>query len=167
MRIDRPGTLHGIGGWFEAQLSDSVRLTNSPLAEESITRRNVVLPIREPLNVRAGDVVHVSLTIVHEQVHLRWDVEVVDAAGTRRAQFQHSTWRGMLLCAEDLERMRPDRKVSLSPWGVARRTVLELCDGRRTPAEIEAALRLEHPDLFPSPASASLFVAEVVVPYGQ
>lgn len=162
---DRDGTLDGIGGWFDAQLSAHVSMTNSPLSTPSIARRNVFFPIASPVDVSAGDRIHVAMHIIAAELLVRWHVEVTAPDGRRRAVSTHSTWSGMLLCREDLERTRPDRIARLTPWGVARRTVLELCDGLNTAAAIEQALRARHPDLFPSPAEAARFVAEVVVPY--
>ena len=167
LTIERDAVMHGLGGWFVAELSEHVSMTNSPVQSPAIGRRNVVLPIETPVAVQRGDRVNVAMTIVHAQTLVRWSVEVVGAAGLRKASSDHSTWRGMLLSSEDLERTRPGRSVTLTPWGVARLTVLELCDGRRTSAEIESALLARHPDLFPAPADAALFVAEVVIPYSQ
>jgi len=167
LTIERDGVMHGLGGWFVAELSDHVTMTNSPVQSPAIGRRNVVLPIETPVAVRRGDRVNVAMTIVHAQTLVRWRVEIVSADGVRKASSNHSTWQGMLLSSEDLERTRPGRAVTLTSWGMARRTILELCDGRRTSAEIESALLARHPDLFPTPAAAALFVAEVVVPYSR
>ena len=49
--------------------------------------------------------------------------------------------------------------------GEARRTVLELCDGRRSVAEIEREVLRRHPTLFASGGVAAEFVAEVVTRY--
>ena len=105
---DHDGMLDGIGGWFVAQLSEHVCMTNSPLSAQSIGRRNVFFPIAEPLDVRAGDGIHVAMHIVAPELLVRWHVEVRGSDGQPRSKSTHSTWRGMLLCSEDLQRMRPD-----------------------------------------------------------
>jgi len=71
----------------------------------------------------------------------------------------------MLIAQEALERTRPDFIPRLNPWGVARFTLLTLCDGKRTLAEIERELYLRHQDLFQSPGEAAAFAAEVVTGY--
>jgi hypothetical protein len=43
---------------------------------------------------------------------------------------------------------------------------VDLCDGKRTVAEIEREVYKLHRDLFASPAEVSAFVYEVMVPYG-
>ena len=71
----------------------------------------------------------------------------------------------MLLCPEDLRKAKPDFVPRLTTWGEARRSVVDLCDGRRTLAAIEKEVYKRHPNLFASPAEAAAFVAEVMVPY--
>ena len=82
-----------------------------------------------------------------------------------RASAARADCRFQLLALEDLTRTRPDYVPRLSPWGLARRTLLTLCDGRRPLAEIESELCRRHPELFASPAAAAGFVAEVVTRY--
>jgi protein arginine N-methyltransferase 1 len=52
--ISRNGCLHGIAGWFSAHLSPKVNMTNSPLAPDSINRRNIFFPIDRPVDVVKG-----------------------------------------------------------------------------------------------------------------
>jgi protein arginine N-methyltransferase 1 len=165
--VARHGALHAIGGWFSARLSPNVTMTNSPLAHRSIGRRNIAFPIGRPISVTPGDRVSVSMSILPAEVQVSWRVEVAGTDGASKGRCSHSTWRGMILCPENLKRTRSDRVPTLSQWGVARRSVLELCDGAHTVADIEAALHARHRDLFSSPAEAARFVAEVLVPYSE
>ena len=71
----------------------------------------------------------------------------------------------MLICKEDIQRTQPHFVPKLSPWGEARRSVVNLCDGQRSLAEIEHELYQRHPQLFPSLEKAAEFVAEVVTRY--
>ena len=73
----------------------------------------------------------------------------------------------MLLCEEDLARERPSFVPSLTHRGVARRSILELCDGRNALSEIEREVYRRHPQLFPSLAQAAAFVSEVVTRYSH
>ena len=65
---------------------------------------------------------------------------------------------------DEVAKTRPDFVPRLSDWGAARRTVVNLADGSRTLAEIERELLRMHPDLFPSIAQASEYVAKVLLP---
>jgi SAM-dependent methyltransferase len=169
----RAGTLHGIGGWFAAGLAPGVVMTNSPLAARRINRRNVFFPVDRPVAVAAGDPIQVTLHVRPEELVVTWKVEVwqAEAGGagagrrTKRAEFRHSTLRGMLIAQEDLRRTAPGAVPHLAPRGEARRTVLELCDGRRSLAEIEREVQRRHPTLFASGGVAAEFVAEVVTRY--
>jgi SAM-dependent methyltransferase len=160
----RAGTLHGIGGWFSAELAPGVSMTNSPLAPDRIDRRNVFLPINRGVELNPGDRVRVAMHVIPSELVLTWRVEIL--SGDRvREKFTHSTMRGFLMTREDLQSTRPDSIPKLNRWGQGRRTVLELCDGHRTLAEIERELLRRHPELFPSLKEAAVFVAEVVTRY--
>ncbi len=162
--VTRAGTLHGVGGWFSALLSPSVTMSNSPLAAAPINRRNVFFPIDQPVSVAPGDQVKVDMRILPRDTMVTWDVELW-RGGTRQARFSHSTFHGMLLSAEDLRRTRPGFVPKLTAWGQARLTVLTLCDGQRTVAEVEAELQRLHPELFRTSAEAAEFAAEVITRY--
>lgn len=156
----RGGVMHGLAGGFIAGLSPGVTITNLPSAASRIQRSNAFFPIEAPATIAAGDRIAVSLRVLPDEGVVRW---VVRLAGGRR--FAHSTIDGMLLSVEDLHNTRPDAVPVLSPWGRARLSVLELCDGLRTIGNIEHALVARHPELFRSNAQAAAFVSEVVGPY--
>lgn len=164
--IARSGVLHGIGGWFSAQLSPNVSMTNSPLAAQSINRMNVFFPIDHPVTVTHGDRIQVQMHVIPSETIVSWRVKVYAAASGREiASFAHSTWNGALVCKEDLERTQLQHAPALTPRGQARLTVLTLCDGVRALAEVEKETFSRHPDLFRGPDEAALFVAEVVTRY--
>ena len=163
--VAREGTLHGFGGWFAAQLSPQTILTNSPLAPEPVNRRNAFYPIERPVDVVPGDRIRIALHIIFSETIVTWNVRIVAADGNEKASFRHSTWSGMLVAEEDLRRTQPQSIPRLSRRGEARLTVLTLCDGTRTLAEVEAEMYKRYPDLFPMAAQAARFVSEVVTRY--
>lgn len=173
--VRKAGTLHGIGGWFSAQLSPNVTLSNSPLAAASINRRAVFFPVADPVAVSEGDRVQITMSIVPAETLMTWKVDVWGPAAQdqpkdkpqRKASFTHSTFHGMLLCKEDLQRTQPDFTPTLPLVGEARRSILELCDGKTPLAEIEKEVHRRHQALFRSPAEAAQFVAEVVTRYAR
>ena len=156
--VSRDGVLHGIAGWFDCELAPGVRMSNSPLAERPIRRPQAFLPLEEPAALRAGDVLELGVMARPAENLLAWNVAL--PGGARR--FSHSTWKGMLLSPEDLVRAQPDRVPRPTREGIARGIVLGYCDGKRTLREIERAVLEEHPDLFPSAAETSRFVAHVL-----
>lgn len=171
----RPGLLHGIGGWFHAQLSEHVTMTNSALADARINRRNAFFPIQEPAKVEKSDQVRVAMQIMPIDMMVSWSVEVWrdersssgNVIRTKKASSAHSILHGMLIAQDDLRRTRPDFVPQLSPRGLARLTVLTMCDGKRPLAEIEQEVLHRHPALFRTAGEAAAFVAEVVTRYAQ
>ena len=161
----RAGVLHGVGGWFDAQLSPSVRMTNSPVAADRIARRQVYFPIPDAVPVQPGDRIDVSMRLMPEEGIITWDVTVPGIGSGPARTFHQSTLQGMLMDPADLRRTDPGYRPRLTPRGAARLSVLTLCDGRRPLHDIEAGVYDRHGDLFASAAEAAEFVAEVVTRY--
>lgn len=164
MPIDRSGLLHGLGGWFSAELAPGVSMSNSPLDGSRIRRRQVFLPIDRPVAVARGDLVNVRMRVLPEQSIVAWEVRVDFRAGGFE-RFRHSTLHGMLVTPADLDRTRPAFRPSLTRSGVARQSILNLCDGSRALADIEDEVYRRHADLFLTRDQAAVFVAEVVTRY--
>lgn len=165
VRIQRAGLMHGIGGWFEADLAPGVPMTNSPRATTRLNRRNVFFPLDRAVPVAPGDVAGITIRIRPSDKLVTWDVNLEAASG--RVRERHSTLNGMLLTREDLQAHAPDVAPRLTPRGLARRSVLELCDGQRALRAIEDEVFRRHPALFKSRGEAQAFVAEVVARYGE
>jgi len=109
-RVLRPGTLHGIGGWFTAELADGVCMSNGPLADSRIDRSNVFFPLARAVAVQPGDSIRIAFRILPADLIVSWTVDVwrgtVEQASERApvAHFSHSTLDGMLLPREELTR---------------------------------------------------------------
>jgi hypothetical protein len=159
--VDRAGTLDGIGGWFVAELAPGVTLTNGPDSAQRISRNQVVLPT-SPIVVQPGDSIHLRLRFRPVTLMVDWQVTVTGADRTVRLRLRRSTFQGMLIAPEDLATKSPGARPTLSKRGEARRTALALCDGSHTVEDIEAALRRAYPDMLPTDADASAFLAEAL-----
>jgi len=154
LRVARDGVLDGVAGWFECELSEGIWMTNSPLSGAAIAREQAFLPIDQPLAVKAGEILNVSIMARPAGNLIAWTLEA-RASGRR---FNHSAWKGLVLAPEDIVRFQPDRVPRLSRAGLARRIVMEYCDGRRTNREIEQEVLRDHPQLFPSREAISSFI---------
>lgn len=91
--IERNITLHGLCGWFDAQLSDDVLLSTAPSAEPTHWAQSI-FPLA-PLAAQKGDVLHVDLSIGHDGDVVRrvtWN-GTLQRAGQVVAQFDHDTDR--------------------------------------------------------------------------
>ena len=158
---DRAGRLDGLGGWFVATLAPGVTMTNSPLAPDRIARWNAFLPLERSVDLAAGDRVRVHLTVEPREAVFSW---IVEAGGRTSRQ---STFKSLFVSREELAAADPRRVPDLDAWGRARRSVLELCDGKRSLAEIEAELRRRHGDLFPARGAAEAFVVRTLAADGR
>lgn len=173
--LERPGTLHGIAGWFTADLNETTRLANTPGDPQRINRRNAVLPIRRALDVSPGQVLRIEMLIRPHDLLIKWVVERwSDAEALRREdvryrldRLEQSTFRGMLLSPDVVRRTKPSFVPRLTQRGCARKLVLDLMDGRSSVADIERTLFDRYPTLFPQPADVGGFVAEVVTRYAE
>lgn len=163
LRASSAARIDGLAGWFVAELSPGVFMSNAPDRADRINRRAAFLPFDTPIEIAAGDELDASLRLLPDAMILSWDVARPDGSD-RQVQ---STWRGMLTARETLTRTRDGAVPVLTARGVARKTVLDLCDGARRVDEIERALFERHPDLFASPRDAAVFAAEVLAVYAE
>jgi protein arginine N-methyltransferase 1 len=162
--VERDGTVDGLAGWFRAGLSPSVTMTNAPGDAQRINRRPVMLPFATPRAVSTGDRLAIKLRIIAPLSIIEWTV-----SNTGESQWveRGSTFKGLLMSREDIDRTRPGWTPAITEQGRARQTVLELCDGTRALADIERMLFERHPGVVATPEAAAIFVAEVVTRYGK
>lgn len=147
--------IEGVAGWFSAKLAPGVQMTNSPLSRAAIKRSQGLLPLSEPIRVRAGDRVSAEVLIRPEENIIKWTV-AHPASGTVHT---HNTLRGMLLSSRELRQAISSSQPRLSEQGRAQLTALGLCNGTRSKLEIEAALFAAHPEVFPTQVEAARFLA--------
>ena len=162
--VSAAGVMHGLSGWFAAELAPGVIMTNSPFSRRRIRRSAAFFPVEKPLALSKGDHLDITIAAITPQRLFSWKVVVLNSQGKEKARYVHSTLKGMLLIPEELAKTRPDFVPRLSDWGVARRSLINLSDGTRTLAEIERELFRIHSALFPSPAAASEYVSKVLLP---
>ncbi|MFZ1122370.1 MAG: 50S ribosomal protein L11 methyltransferase [Candidatus Binataceae bacterium] len=162
--VSAAGVMHGLSGWFAAELAPGVIMTNSPFSRRRIRRSAAFFPVEKPLALSKGDHLDITIAAITPQRLFSWKVVVLNSQGKEKARYVHSTLKGMSLIPEELAKTRPDFVPRLSDWGVARRSLINLSDGTRTLAEIERELFRIHSALFPSPAAASEYVSKVLLP---
>lgn len=164
IEVSAAGVMHGLSGWFVAELAPGVTMTNSPFSKSRIKRSIAFFPVEKPLALSPGDRLEITISAITTQNLLSWKVVVFNTKGREKARYVHSTLKGMSLIPGELAKTRPDFVPRLSDWGAARRSVINLVDGTRTLAEIEKELFRIHPALFPSLAEASEYVTRVLLP---
>jgi protein arginine N-methyltransferase 1 len=155
---NREGMLDGIAGWFDCQLFDDIRMTNSPVTRESLSRPQAFLPLDTPVTVDEGEKIRATVMARHIDSVIGWVIELPDSG----RRFTHSTFNGLLLDREALARAHPDRVARLNDRGRARQIVLSYCDGQRTIAEVQALIERDHPGLFPGKQATISFITRVL-----
>jgi len=83
MNIERTGTVYGLAGWFDLQITPDIRLSNAPSNPESVWRQ-VFFPFSEPQTVTAGETAMARLACVRSaRTHdIWWTWQLSAAAGS-------------------------------------------------------------------------------------
>jgi hypothetical protein len=92
--VRRRGTIHGLGGWFDARLCGGITLNNQP-PSPAPSWKHAYFPLAEALAVRAGDLVRAEVQCVGDESAWRWAVRHFPASNRLPArELVHSTLRG-------------------------------------------------------------------------
>jgi precorrin-6B methylase 2 len=94
VRVDGPGPVNGLAGFFAAQLAPGVTITTAPDDPVRIDRENIVLAIDPPIDCSDGATLDVRIRALLHSGVLAWTVGSPDAAPRR-----HSTWQGFTAAA--------------------------------------------------------------------
>ena len=76
--VSRDGTLHGLAGWFVAQLFGSINISTSPTSEPTHWKQ-CFLPVNSPVDVRKGDLVSFTFNskTIGDDVEIEWQIRPV------------------------------------------------------------------------------------------
>jgi hypothetical protein len=166
VRARRNGLIDAVAGWFDATLAPGVHITNAPGAADRLARRDVLLPVHEPIPVSEGDAITIALDVLTTDHVYRWTVERRDANGSVQA-FSGSTFEGVLMSRDGLSAREVDARPAATADGLALSLILHLSNGKHSISEIERAVASTHPERFPDSAGASAFVADVLSRYAR
>ena len=157
LTAQKDAPVHGIAGWFEAHLFGDIAMTNSPLDAVSIERLQVFLPFSQPFDAAQGDRYSAAIRWRPDENLLSWSVKPPGGAPKQKM----STWKSTIVGPADLAG-GSDEPVQLNQLGEARQFILGLIDGAKTPAQIEAEVLAQRPDLLPSETATRDFVRTVL-----
>ena len=90
--VERAGTLHGLGLWFDARLAPGVELSNRPPGLGSWDQ--LFLPLRQATPVEPGFAVELRLGCAHPEATepiWSWSTRVLDEAGATRVELAQSS----------------------------------------------------------------------------
>jgi hypothetical protein len=156
--VKRDGVLHGIGGWFNADLAPGVRLTNAPPLK-TLSWNQAFLPLERPLAVRAGDHLGVEIQTSSNAAQWRWGVtrEVIDSEG--------SSLRGELLASPNGR--SPDDTPARNEEGDVDLLILKMMDGATPIGEIARQVIARFPRQFTSLEHALEYVYDLSDDFGR
>jgi protein arginine N-methyltransferase 1 len=163
--VDRDGVIHGIGGWFSAELAKGVLLSNAP-PSATPSWRHVFFPLKTPLPVSKGDHCRARVRSASNGTFWSWQIErttdLASDGSTWTRPFDHSTFLGFPLSEEAVGQRSASSTPKLSARGEAELFLLSLFDGARTIGELETELLQRYPKAFRSRAEAADFVGDAV-----
>jgi type I protein arginine methyltransferase len=166
--VSRPGTVHGLLIWFDAELGDDIGFSNAPGCSELIYGQ-AFFPLQEAIALVEEEQVRVSLAanLVDDEYVWRWKTEVLTSGGEVKASFQQSTLFGVPLSLENLRKrghlFTPSRNLAAEIDAF----VLTAMDGCQTNGEIAAQLHARFPGRFRHERDALGYVANLSVKYSR
>lgn len=107
--IEQAGTIHGLGGWFDARLCAGVQLHNAP-PSSAPSWKHAFMPLPEAIQVKEGDRLVTELQCAGDESAFRWSVQHIPAHIGRGAAceeglfpiYSHSTLGGFPTALERL-----------------------------------------------------------------
>ncbi len=161
----RRGQVHGIGGWFVAELAAGVVLSNAPPIETPSWSHGF-FPLDAPLEVVAGDELRVTVRATANAAVWRWQVTHRGAPGSTIRKTDQSTFFGSFLSPAALDRLAGDHRPTLDEDGEIDYFVLGLM---RVDLPLDAMARRlarRFPRRFPTPARGLERIRELSRRYG-
>jgi hypothetical protein len=159
LTIERAGTVHGLGGWFQAELAPGVELTNAP-PDHAPSWSHAFLPVEHPLDVKPGDELRARLNAARGDHVLSWDVSH-PADGSSRRGLRQSTFFGFPLSAARRART-PTSTPTLNRWGEITRWALSQIDGATQIGELERELLSRFPGAFASEEDVAGYLSDLL-----
>ena len=154
--VQRKGVVHGIGGWFAAELATGINLSNAP-PTKTPSWSHAFLPLESPVEVEAGDRLDLRISTSHNAARWQWQVTHYPFAKDGRVEFagsmlpEQTTREGelsALAATEDLTRV-PARNTK----GEIDLFILQRINGLLSIAEIARQTEERFPNKFNSFAS--------------
>lgn len=144
--VEEDSVGHGLGVWFDSDLSDSISMTNSPFEPELIYG-NAYFPWPEPVNLMAGDTLRVRLSadFVREDYVWSWET-IVSAQGSEKKHFRQSTFYGTALSPAKLKKRAANFLPRLNNEGKVDLFILERMQEEHSLQEIAESALAEFPD---------------------
>jgi precorrin-6B methylase 2 len=149
------GAFDGFVGWFEAQLSPTVTLTNNPWSPDRFNRWCNFYPIDRAIDVANGERIRLTLDIRPQHRIVSWTIDLLDRPDTRQVRHSNFLTTSTTDLSSGTDPVPHNANIGLT------RTILDLIDGTRTTKDIVESLSGEIGKSFVSRAHLESFVRKV------
>jgi protein arginine N-methyltransferase 1 len=165
-RIERPGTVHGIYVWFDAEVADELGFSNAPDLPTLVYGRTF-FPLQEAVDVAPGDrmATRMSATLLGDEYIYRWDTSVTDRAGNLKCNFKQTTFRDRPLKLQELHRASADYVPALTLEGEIDFAIMQAMARSQPLGQIAIEMAARYPKRFSNMTSALGHVAKLSVKY--
>jgi hypothetical protein len=162
-RVKKKGVIHGIAGWFEAQLSDAVML--STFQRNRTTHWGTsFFPIEKPLSVEKGEKIRAKISAHKRFKTTIWSWSVENESDTK---YNHSFFRSIKINKNKWSRFSEDYAPTLKN---EERRILEFvirrCNGLNSIGQISEEMQRTYPALFQTLDEAKIKVSKIVANNG-
>jgi type I protein arginine methyltransferase len=168
--ILQPGTAHGLGVWFDAELSDGIGFSNAPGAPPLVYGQ-AFFPFPQPISVRSGDLFSIQMRadLIGGNYAWTWKTHYTpsDQTASSALAFEQSTIYSQPVPLERLKKTFASFTPSLSEDGFVDRFILEAMDGGTPLAEIARLAAERFPQRFPTWKAALTRCGELSKKYAQ
>lgn len=159
--VDHPGRFDGCIGWFQAQMSPSVTLTNDPRSPDRFDRWCNYYPVEDATDVQPGDRITLRLDIRPRLGVVSWTTEVSDGDDGRPRRYRNSTFNGTFLTLSTVDGLDRSRPLARTDRVEIVQRMLDLIDGSTSQTALADALADQVGGAFASPAHVRRFVQQV------
>lgn len=147
IQIKKPGTIHGIIGWWDCWFRPDQYFSNSPL-EPVNTWGQMYFPIRNPVKVAPKDSVKVNFSSYRSKISGEIDYlwRIFHKGNTQ----EYNTFAGRFYSKEMIDHQNPDYKPALNNDGEIAKIIFNRLDGKTSINDTADILQNKFPDRFPN-----------------
>ncbi|MDZ4771164.1 MAG: class I SAM-dependent methyltransferase [Chloroflexota bacterium] len=160
--------LHFVAVWFDALLFDEIGFSNAPGAHAPQVYQRILLPLKQPIEVAAGERVTLELKIspFNDDYNFRWTTRVyADGATVPRIEYQQTTFYSLPLFA--LRKRAAAFVPQITSYGRMTARALTLMQHGDPLSAVAATLLVEFAQALPDHAAALAFVAGLSQHYSE
>jgi len=169
-RVARPGTAHGLGLWFDAELVEGIGFTCAPDQPKTIYGQ-AFFPWPQAVSLNPGDEVTITLQadLVNNDYIWQWHSRIHDANCPQalKAEFKQSSFWGEPLSPQQLRKRAETFVPRLNQEGQISHFILQRMTGNVALGEIARDLAHAFPHVFPTWQAALNRVAELAAGYAE